>query len=259
MAEGGIRIDELDPTLLPSVDHEVAAMKDGETVKLSVQQIIDLARVIIVAAITDGAPGALDTLNELAAALGDDADFAATLASQLTTINNSITTLTGVVEGKQPTDPMLTALAALDSTILGKFLGFNGADQPALKDIISPIVISGGRPTGGLFYEGSNANGRFIQFANKLQICYAQLSITDTNLTAYGNVWLGAELIWTFPSAFSATPVVLATSHPNPSRPWLVGGSTPNSPTQASLQKVQGIGTGSATLSFNALAIGYFP
>lgn len=37
----------------------------------------------IVALITDSAPGTLDTLNELAAALGDDPDFAATTATAL--------------------------------------------------------------------------------------------------------------------------------------------------------------------------------
>ena len=38
----GIRIDELDATLLPSRDHVVPAMKDGLTVKLTVGQILDL-------------------------------------------------------------------------------------------------------------------------------------------------------------------------------------------------------------------------
>ena len=33
--------------------------------------------------IVDSAPGALDTLNEIAAALGDDANFAATIATQM--------------------------------------------------------------------------------------------------------------------------------------------------------------------------------
>ena len=37
----------------------------------------------LIANLIQGAPGALDTLNELAAALGDDANFAATVASQL--------------------------------------------------------------------------------------------------------------------------------------------------------------------------------
>lgn len=38
----GIRIDELDATVLPSRDHVVPAMKDGLTVKLTVGQILDL-------------------------------------------------------------------------------------------------------------------------------------------------------------------------------------------------------------------------
>ena len=37
-----------------------------------------------------GAPAALDTLNELAAAIGDDADFASTITGQLSTINTQL-------------------------------------------------------------------------------------------------------------------------------------------------------------------------
>jgi len=37
----------------------------------------------VIAALTDSAPGALDTLNELAAAIGDDADFAGTITNAL--------------------------------------------------------------------------------------------------------------------------------------------------------------------------------
>ena len=53
------------------------------------------------AAILNGAPGALDTLDELAAALGDDANFAATVTNSLAT--------------KQPLDTDLTAIAGLVS------------------------------------------------------------------------------------------------------------------------------------------------
>lgn len=55
----------------------------------------------ITALIVDGSPGTLDTLNELAAALGDDPNFATTLATSLS--------------GKQPLDADLTAIAALTS------------------------------------------------------------------------------------------------------------------------------------------------
>lgn len=38
----GVRIDELNPTLTPSLEHVVAAMKDGDTVQLSIAQIKEL-------------------------------------------------------------------------------------------------------------------------------------------------------------------------------------------------------------------------
>lgn len=75
------KISELPSTVLPSGTHEVAAMKDDLTVKLTVDQIINLAA----AQILDSAPGSLDTLNELAAALGDDPDFATTVTASIAT------------------------------------------------------------------------------------------------------------------------------------------------------------------------------
>lgn len=74
-----VRIDELNGTALPSSQHVFPAMKDGVTVKLTVQQVSDLVRAVIL----DGTPAALDTLNELAAALGDDANYAATITAAL--------------------------------------------------------------------------------------------------------------------------------------------------------------------------------
>ena len=59
-------------------------------------------------AVIDAAPGALDTLNELAAALGDDAAFS--------------TTVTNALAGKQPLDSDLTAIAALTTTAFGRGL-----------------------------------------------------------------------------------------------------------------------------------------
>jgi hypothetical protein len=54
----------------------VAALSDLET-------YADTAVAAAVTALIDGAPGALDTLNELAAALADDASFAATVTAAL--------------------------------------------------------------------------------------------------------------------------------------------------------------------------------
>lgn len=60
---------------------------------------VDAAIAAAVAGLINSAPGALDTLNELAAALGDDADFAGTVTTALA--------------AKQPLDATLTSLAAL--------------------------------------------------------------------------------------------------------------------------------------------------
>jgi hypothetical protein len=63
-------------------------------------QIATMAAVqAAIANLLDSAPGALDTLNELAAALGDDPNFA--------------TTVTNALAGKQPLHANLTALAGL--------------------------------------------------------------------------------------------------------------------------------------------------
>lgn len=75
----------------------------------------------VVAALIDNSPGALDTLNELAAALGDDANFA--------------TTMTDALAGKQPLDSDLTAIAALATTSYGRAL-LTLADQAALQTAV---------------------------------------------------------------------------------------------------------------------------
>lgn len=51
--------------------------------------------------VIDGAPGALDTLNELAAALGDDPNFAATTATTLSNLDSRLDSLEGAPAGSR--------------------------------------------------------------------------------------------------------------------------------------------------------------
>lgn len=74
----------------------------------------------IAAQILDAPPEALNTLNELAAALGDDANFAATVTSALA--------------GKQGADATLTALAGL-STAANKLIYATGDDAFSTSDL----------------------------------------------------------------------------------------------------------------------------
>lgn len=190
----GIRIDALGSAASAQSDHSIPAMKDGVTVKLTVGQI----STFITALLVDSAPTTLDTLNELAAALGDDPNFA--------------TTVTNALAGKQPLDAMLTALAALTSAN-GKFLAFSGADAPAVRDIVGTVAQSGGVPTGAIVESGSNANGQYTKFADGTMICWsADLSFTNVS-SASGSVFTSSSVTWTYPVAFvtsSVTPVVEA-------------------------------------------------
>jgi hypothetical protein len=70
-------------------------------------------------ALVTGAPGALDTLNELAAALGDDASFATTVTNALGTKVNSSTYTTGLA-GKQALQQVAATVSASGAAVVNK-------------------------------------------------------------------------------------------------------------------------------------------
>lgn len=87
-----------------------------------------------IAALVDSSPDALNTLNELAAALGNDPNFA--------------TTMTNALAGKQPKDATLTALAGL-ATAADRFPYFTGNDVASLatltkvgRDILAKSTVT---------------------------------------------------------------------------------------------------------------------
>lgn len=119
-----------------------------------------------IAALVDSSPGALDTLNELAAALGDDPNFA--------------TTMTNALAGKQPLDGTLTNLSGKDVPALLQYLGLGETinlaknavpatrrvnSKPLTGDItlsagdVGALPIAGGRLNGPLGIGTDNALG----------------------------------------------------------------------------------------------------
>lgn len=108
-----------------------------------------------IASLVASSPAALDTLNELAAALGNDPNFA--------------TTMTNALAGKQPLDSTLTSLSGKSVADLIQYLGLgtvatknvgNGAGQIPDMSFFGKI-FSNGSVTGGFTFP----NGMIIQTA----------------------------------------------------------------------------------------------
>lgn len=133
----------------------------------SSQQIANTEFVMrAIASLIDSSPEALNTLNELAQALGNDPNFA--------------TTVTNALAGKQPLNALLTALSGL-ATSANKFPFFTGTDKVALATItstaralLSQSSIEGMQTTLGL------SASLFRRFRGQLP--------TDANLDTYGPV-----------------------------------------------------------------------
>ncbi|WP_115447791.1 hypothetical protein [Escherichia coli] len=98
----------------------------------------------LIAKLVDSAPETLDTLNELAKALGDDPNFA--------------TTITNALAGKQPLSEILTSLSGL-ITAGNKLAYFSDKNVMALANLsaVGRVIIGQDSKTGVLDYLGIKA------------------------------------------------------------------------------------------------------
>ncbi len=162
-----------------------------------------------IAALVASSPAALDTLNELAAALGNDPNFA--------------TTVMNALSGKQPLDTTLTNLSGKDTAGILQYLGLReaakrdvgtGTNQiPDMSKWTSLKADYGWRLTPDGFLEQwgrgnyGNGDGDFvIPFPNR---CVFVLISSDPNDTSY------AEISQAFPISNSKFRVGCATAEGN--------------------------------------------
>lgn len=120
-----------------------------------------------ISALVGSSPEALDTLNELAAALGNDPNFA--------------TTMTNALAGKQPLDATLTALAGLP-TGANKLPYFTGTDTVAQTDLtqVGRDILAKSSTQAIIQYLGLGDASGYVGRLLKIQVFTASGTVTKT-------------------------------------------------------------------------------
>ncbi|EFB1634877.1 phage tail protein [Escherichia coli] len=133
-----------------------------------------------IAALVDSSPDALNTLNELAAALGNDPNFA--------------TTMTNALASKQPKDATLTALAGL-ATAADRFPYFTGNDVASLatltkvgRDILAKSTVAAVIEYLGLQETVNLASGALQKNQNGADIPDKDRFLSNINVYSKGEV-----------------------------------------------------------------------
>ncbi|EHU9754975.1 TPA: phage tail protein [Escherichia coli] len=191
----------------------------NNTTRIATTEFVQAA----ITALINGAPATLDTLNELAAALGNDPNFA--------------TTMLNALAGKQPLDNTLTHLSGKDVAGLLAYLGLGTASKRNVGTGANQI------PDMSAFASGSGyqklPGGYILQWGSANAGNSASTGISNT-----------------FPIPFPSGIVIITTGQIDPSytsaqQPTAVGISSPT--TTGFIAK----STAANTDAFNYLAIGY--
>ena len=75
-------------------------------------------------------------------------------------------------------------------------------------NIVGPVSQSGGVPNGAIIEQGSNANGRWVKFADGSMQCSLDGASVSSVSTSEGTIYRSSTSSWTYPASFYEAPVV---------------------------------------------------
>lgn len=129
--------------------------------------------------------------------------------------------------------------AGVNGFQIGGYKAFNAGN------VLGTVGQSAGVPTGALIETGSNANGRYVRYADGTQICWANVILSTYVST---NLMKGD---WTFPVAFDITNSPVIVNHSTDLSYFFNQGLSITNPTGATFE---GAGATSVTLHQVALS-----
>lgn len=167
----------------------------------------------------DAAPAALNTLNELAAALGDDANFATTITNAVSGKEPSIPTGTTQQYWRgdkswQTLDKNAVGLSNVENTALSTWAGSTNittvgtlTNLTVTNTITGSITGNAGTVTNGVYTTGSYSNPSWITSLSETKVLPSQTGNSGKYLTTNGTSTSWTELNVSFNSpSFTGTP-----------------------------------------------------
>jgi hypothetical protein len=164
--------------------------------------------------------------------------------------NSDITSLTGLITALSVAQggTGVTSIAAL-------FTALQTVGAYGKTNAVGTVGQTAGVPTGALMESGSNANGAYWRFANGLQICIGSL-ISGGTATTQGSIFVSTPASGSFPIAFVAAPVVVASGLYNASGTgWATQATFSSATTWGSWAVCYGASNGSAS-TISLIAVG---